>query len=71
MNDATPNEITLAHDMLAGAKAFADFTGFSVRRCFYLLEKGHLPGAKLGSGWIGSKQAVRERLAQVVNRQDA
>ena len=62
---------TPADDLLDGGKAFAEFTGFPVRRCFYLLETGRLPGGKIGSKWIGSKKTVREFLERLTSSQAA
>jgi hypothetical protein len=49
---------TLKDDLLSGAAAIADYTGFSLRRVFHLLERGLLPGRKLGGTWISSKRAL-------------
>ena len=62
---------TPADDILDGAKAFADFTGFPLRRVFHLLETGQLPAGKLGHRWTGSKRAVRNRLSEVTNGEAA
>jgi hypothetical protein len=52
-------------DLLDGVTDYVAFLGFNRRRVFYLLEKGLLPGGKIGRRWIGSKARVRERLAQL------
>jgi hypothetical protein len=55
-------------DLLDGVADYVAFLGanrFNKRRVFYLLEKGLLPGGKIGRRWIGSKARVRERLAQL------
>ena len=62
---------TPADDLLDGAKDYAEFTGYSVRRCFYLLQTGQLPGGKIGSKWTGSKTAVREKLARLTSNEAA
>lgn len=62
---------TLASDLLHGVRAYSEFTGLPLRRCFYLLERGQLPGSKLGERWIGSKQAVREILEAAMNKNAA
>jgi hypothetical protein len=49
---------TLKDDLLSSAAAIADYTGFSLRRVFHLLERGLLPGRKLGGTWISSKRAL-------------
>ena len=63
----------LADDMLIGAQEIADFTGNSLRRTFYLLERGELPGFKIGDKWHGRKSTFvksiedRERAAMSSN----
>ena len=52
-------------DRLDGVADYAGFTGFSLRRCYYLLEHGLLPGGKLGARWIGSKRAVTKYLDEI------
>ena len=64
-------ELTPADDILDGVNAFATFTGFTRRRCFYLLARGLLPGGKIGQRWVGSKATVRAHLARVANGQAA
>jgi hypothetical protein len=39
----------LSDDLLDGADEIAEFTGWSTRRVFYLLEKRLLPGFKIGN----------------------
>ncbi len=63
--NTSPPEDDLADDLLDGAKDFAVLTGWSERRCFYLLERKQLPGGKIGDRWIGSKRRVRQHLARV------
>ena len=58
-------EDDLANDLLDGVQDYAALTGFSPRRCFYLLARKHLPGGKIGSRWIGSKKRVREYLKRI------
>ena len=59
------NDLLPADDLLDGVRAIAAFTGFSRRRCFYLLQKGLLPAGKIGARWLGSKRAIRERLSRI------
>ena len=61
----------LADDLLHGARAYSEFTGLPLRRCFYLLERGQLPGSKFGERWTGSKRAVRAKLEAVMNKNAA
>lgn len=58
----------LKDDLLDGVGDYVAFLGedrFDARRVYYLLETGQLPGGKLGRGWVGSKTAVRKRLAEL------
>ena len=52
-------------DRLDGAKAIAGYCGFSLRRTFYLLERGELPAGKIGTIWTASKVKLAEHLAKV------
>ncbi len=54
-----------SNDRLDGVADYAGFTGWNERRCYYLLERGLLPGGKLGARWIGSKRAVTEHLDRI------
>ena len=60
----------LSDDLLNGVAEYADFIGWSERRCLYLLQKGELPGGKIGSLWVGSKQAVREHVSRIAIGED-
>ena len=53
---------SLAEDLLNGVAAYSEFIGWPPRRCYYMLERGQLPGGKIGNRWIGSKRVVRRRL---------
>ena len=55
----------LSNDRLDGVSDYAGFTGFNERRCYYLLERGLLPGGKLGARWIGSKRTVTKYLDEI------
>lgn len=52
----------LHDDLLDGAADYAEFLNWPKRRVFYYLERGELPGKKLGRRWVGSKRKVREHL---------
>ena len=54
-------------DGVTGDGGYAKFTGWSKRRCYYLLEQGLLPGGKLGGRWIGSRWRVRAFLSKLTN----
>ena len=48
------------NDKLRGAPAIAEYRNESVRRTYYLLERGLLPVAKVGEIWEGSKKRLNE-----------
>jgi hypothetical protein len=48
--------------VLDGAQAIADYIGKSYRQTVYLLDRGHLPGWKIGHRWYSSKTKLRKRL---------
>jgi hypothetical protein len=54
---------SLANDKLSGVQAIADEIGESRRRTYYLLERGLIPGGKLGATWIASRRTLREHYA--------
>lgn len=45
------NEMPIAEDTLQGASEIAAYTGLSLRRTNYLLEKQQLPAFKIGNRW--------------------
>jgi hypothetical protein len=53
----------LADDLLFGAEAIADELGVSIRKAFYLLERGLIPGAKCGRAWTASRRKLREHFS--------
>ena len=63
-------ELPLSDDIIdgvTGKNGYASFTGWSIRRCYYLLKKGFLPGGKLGGRWIGSKCQVRAHISKLAS----
>jgi hypothetical protein len=69
----TPNyAISVADDMLTGAEEMAAFTGNTVRRMNYLLEKRCVPAYKEGRIWRMRKSTylrfVEQREAAVMER---
>ena len=62
---------SLAEDLLDGVAAYCEFTGWPPRRVYYMLEKGQLPGGKIGNRWIGSKRVVRQLLESLAGEQVA
>ena len=61
---------SLAEDLLDGVAAYAEFLGWPTRRCYYMLERGQLPGGKSGNRWLGSKQVVRRHLKSITGAQE-
>lgn len=55
----------LKDDLLRGAKAIADFTGEDQRRIFYMLEKGQIPGFKLGGRWNARKSTLVKHIEKL------
>ncbi len=62
---------SLAEDLLDGVAAYSEFTGWPPRRVYYMLEKGQLPGGKIGNRWIGSKRVLRQHLESLAGEQVA
>ncbi len=56
----------LNDDLLKGVSAIAEFQGEKVRRVYYMLEKGLLPGFKRGSIWYARKSTI---LADIERRE--
>jgi hypothetical protein len=50
---------SLADDLLPGAKAIAEYTGFTERQVYHQHETGALPVKKMGRLLIGSKTVLR------------
>jgi hypothetical protein len=55
----------LGGDLLFGAEAISKEIGQSVRKTFYLLEKGLLPAGKVGGQWVGSSGTIREHFKKI------
>jgi hypothetical protein len=56
---------TLSEDTLRGVPAIAEHIGESVRRTYYILERGYIPAGKLGSIWIASRRGLRAHYARL------
>ena len=67
---STPLNDSIADDLLDGVAVYSNFTGWPPRKIYYLLEKGHLPGGKMGNRWIGSKRVVRKRLGRLAGESE-
>ena len=48
------------NDYLWSAGSIAKALGVSERKAFYLLEKGLIPGRKIGAGWAVSRARLNE-----------
>ena len=42
-------------DIIWGARAIGEIVGLDSRQANYLLEKGYLPGRKIGERWISTR----------------
>ncbi len=71
MSDINPKTEPFADDILDGVAAFSEFIGWPPRRVYYMLERGQLPGGKIGNRWIGSKRVRRQRLESLAGEQIA
>lgn len=58
--------MVLANDMLIGAKAIADETGFKVRTVYRLAELGEIPTFKLGGTLAARRSELNEKLSAKV-----
>ena len=58
------DNIDLNQDLLSGTKAISGYWGCNERRGFYLLEKGLIPGFKLGHIWHARKSTIRAHVAE-------
>ncbi len=45
-------------DLLTGAEEIAEFLNCNTRRAFHLLEKGIVPGFKLGKRWCARRSTL-------------
>ncbi len=43
-----------------GAKAIGEVANLTERQAFHALERGHLPGTKIGAKWTSTKRRLRE-----------
>jgi hypothetical protein len=53
----------LRDDLLTGAAAIADFTGWKVRKVYHVAERGHLPIKRAGGILIARKSELRRALS--------
>jgi hypothetical protein len=61
----------LGDDLIRGMKSIAAFVGEDPRRCYFLAEKGELPGVfKQGGLWRGLKSKIREGYERAADRRE-
>lgn len=53
----------IADDILEGAEAAADFTGFKTRRIYHLVRTGQIPFSNAGSKLIFRKSELQRRFS--------
>ena len=59
------DQVPLCDDLIPGAAAIGrEFGGCSERQAFYLLEKGIIPGFKLGRKWYARRSTLRALIEQ-------
>jgi hypothetical protein len=61
----------LADDLLNGAEEIAIFLGWPTRRVFYLLERGRIPGFKIGAKWHARRSTLITHIARLEEQRDA
>jgi hypothetical protein len=54
-------------DLIRGVRAIAAYINEPERRTAYLLERGYLPGGKVGAYWCASKRKLREHYDRVTD----
>ena len=59
------NHDALSEDLLDGAERIAEYTGWSRRRVFYLLERGLIPAFKVGNRWTARKSRLRQHIEEL------
>jgi hypothetical protein len=52
----------LAGDLIWGAEQIGQEINLPTRKTFYHLERGNLPGTKVGGLWVSSRQQLRAAL---------
>jgi len=53
-------------DILWGAEAIAKEIGVNRRQCFYLLDTGKIPAARIGKRWCASRHGLRAHFAAIL-----
>jgi hypothetical protein len=54
-------------DLAWGASNIARAINVNERKCFYMLESGHLPARKVGGCWVASKRRLLAALSGEAN----
>ncbi len=57
----------IGQDLLWGVRAIAAAINQPERKVSYMLERGLLPGGKVGSRWVGSKSALAEHFRRLTS----
>ncbi|MCH4560312.1 DNA-binding protein [Mesorhizobium jarvisii] len=60
------SNINVGLDLVWGAAAIGRELNLSERQTYYVLEKGLLPGKKVGAQWVTSRHAIRTYFADLV-----
>jgi hypothetical protein len=58
---AIPNDDDFHSDLLKGGERIAAFIKEPYRKTVYMLERGYLPGHKVGAVWYARKSKLRAR----------
>ena len=63
--DTSSNCEPIAEDLLDGAEEIAQFTGWELRRVYYLLEKKLIPAFKVGNRWTARKSRLKRYIEEL------
>jgi len=64
----TKGDVELSDDLLYGARAIGAAVGKTERQAFHMLEKGQLPGFKMGAIWTARRSRLRQ---SIIDRETA
>ncbi len=57
----------IGQDLLWGVRAIAADINQPERKTVYMLERGLLPGGKVGARWVASKSAIAEHFRRLTS----
>jgi hypothetical protein len=63
--DKLSNSERLCDDLLDGAEEIAQFTGWPIRRVYYLLGRKLIPAFKVGERWTARKSRLKRHIEEL------